>query len=67
MPVDKFAQFSWRGIGKSVFLGGGHFEMSNTATPLRIGFGFRQIWTQQVKNDKCAKLYACSQMCTIFP
>ena len=41
MLVDKFAQFSWPGIGKSVFLGGGHFEMPNTATPLRIGFGSR--------------------------
>ena len=66
MLVDKFAQFSRPGIGKSVLLGGGHFEMSNTATPLRIGFDSRQIWTQQVKNYKCAKFHACSRMCTIF-
>ena len=43
MLVDKFAQFSRPGIGKSVLLCGGHFEMSSTATPLRIGFGSRQI------------------------
>ena len=43
MLVDNFAQLSWPVIRQSVFLGGGHFEMSNTATPWRIGFGSRQI------------------------
>ena len=28
---------------KNVFFDGGHFESSNMATPLKIGFGSRQI------------------------
>jgi len=28
---------------KNVFSDGGHFESSNMATPLKIGFGARQI------------------------
>ena len=27
----------------TLFCGGGHFELSNKASPLRIGFGSRQI------------------------
>ena len=67
MLVDKFAQFSRPGIGKSVLLGGGHFEMSNTAAILRIGFGSRQIWTQQVKNYKCAKFMLVVECAQFFP
>ena len=59
MLVDKLEQFSWPVLGKSVFLGGGHIKISNTATPLRIGFGSQQISTEQVQDYKCAKFYAC--------
>jgi len=52
---------------KNVFYDGGHFELSNMATPLKIGFGSRQIWVQQVKMYLCTKFYAFVQICTFIP
>ena len=60
----------WLFVGqkcKNVFFDGGHFESSNMATPLKIGFGSRQIWIQQVKMYLCTKFDAFVQICTFIP
>jgi len=60
----------WLFVGKkckNVFSGGGHFESSNMATPLKIGFGSRQIWVHQVKMYLCTKFDAFVQICTFIP
>ena len=60
----------WLFVGqnsKNVFYDGSHFESTNMATPLKIRFGSRQIWVQQVKMYLCTKFYAFVQMCTFIP
>jgi len=52
---------------KKVFSDGGHFESSNMATPLKIGFGSWQICVQQVKMHLCTKFDAFVQTCTFIP
>jgi len=50
-----------------MFFDGGHFESSNTATRLKIGFGSRQIRVQQIKMYLCNKFDAFVQICTFIP
>jgi len=49
------------------FFYGGLFESSNMATPLKIGFGSRQIGVQQVKMYLCTKLDAFVQIGKFIP
>jgi len=51
---------------KNHISGGSHFELSNMAAPLRIGFGSRKIWTEHIKNFQCTNFHAFVQICT-FP
>jgi len=51
---------------KNHISGGSHFELSNMAAPLRIGFGSRKIWTEHIKNYQCTNFHAFVQICT-FP
>ena len=58
--------FSSSSSGKNHISGGSHFELSNMAAPLRIGFGSRKIWTEHIKNYHCTNFHAFVQICT-FP
>ena len=51
---------------KNHISGGSHFELSNMAAPLRIGFGSRKIWTEHIKDYQCNNFHAFVQICT-FP
>jgi len=46
---------------------GGHFESSNMAAPMKICFGFRQIWIEHIKKYQCTKFHNFRPICTIAP
>ena len=48
-----------------LLLNGGHFELSNSATPLRLWFPAEP--SSAGKNCKYAKCHVCRKMCTFFP